>query len=142
VTQPSKLAAKAISIAVASLFLLSPMHPELRAQEKHSPRTAGVDDTKMGPYRALAQLAVAASQKGDNATAATLAKILERVWDKSEDFGGDAALAKTNRTLFDDVDKSMDRFISMLLNYATAPPEPAAVKAAFAEYMGKLQSAD
>jgi hypothetical protein len=83
VTQPSKLAAKAISLAVASLFLLSPMHPELRAQEKHSPRTAGVDDTKMGPDRALTQLAVAASQKGDNATAAELARILERTWDKA-----------------------------------------------------------
>src|ERR1700686_5927501 len=116
--------------------------PTSPAQEKRFPQTAGVDDSKMGPYRALAQLAFAASQKGDNATAATLAKILERVWDKSEDFGGDAALAKTNRTLFDDGDKSMDRFISMLLNHATAPPEPAAVKAAFAEYMGKFQLAD
>jgi len=42
----------------------------------------------MGPYRALAQLAYAASQKGDNALAAKLARILERTWDKAEDYGG------------------------------------------------------
>ena len=116
--------------------------PGCAAQQKKMPQTAGVDNSKMGPYRALAQLAYAASQKGDNATAATLAKILERTWDKSEDFGGDAALSKTNRSVFDEVDKSMDRFISVLLNYATSPPEPAAVKAAFSEYMTKLQLAD
>jgi hypothetical protein len=116
--------------------------PRAEAQQKKMPQTAGVDNSKMGPYRALALLAYTASQKGDNATAATLAKILERTWDKSEDFGGDAALSKTNRALFDDVDKSMDRFISILLNHATATPDPAAVKAAYNEYMAKLQLAD
>jgi hypothetical protein len=116
--------------------------PRAGAQQKKMPQTAGVDNSKMGPYRALALLAYTASQKGDNATAATLAKILERTWDKSEDFGGDAALSKTNRALFDDVDKSMDRFISILLNHATAAPDPAAVKAAYNEYVAKLQLAD
>jgi hypothetical protein len=116
--------------------------PRAGAQQKKMPQTAGVDNSKMGPYRSLAQLAYAASQKGDNATAATLAKILERTWDKSEDFGGDAALSKTNRALFDDVDKSMDRFISILLNHTTTTPDPAGVKAAYNEYMAKLQLAD
>ena len=51
------------------------------AQERKFPQTAGVDDTKMGSYRALAQLSFAASQKGDNALAAKLARILERDWD-------------------------------------------------------------
>jgi len=54
------------------------------AQERKFPQTAGVDDSKMGSYRALAQLAFAASQKGDNALAAKLARILERDWDKAE----------------------------------------------------------
>jgi hypothetical protein len=142
VTQPSKRAAKAISLAVASLFLFSPMHPELRAQEKHSPRTAGVDDTKMGPYRALAQLAVAASQKGDNATAAELARILERTWDKAEDYGGDTALSKTNRALFDQIDKAMDQFIAILIEHANSAPDSAKVKAAYNSYLGKLKLAD
>lgn len=61
----------------------------------------------MGRYRALVQLAYASSQKGDNATAATPAKVLERTWDKSEDYGGDTALSKTNHTLFDEIDKAM-----------------------------------
>ena len=44
-------------LIAGGLFLVLCAHPASRAQEKHSPRTAGVDDTKMGPYRALAQLA-------------------------------------------------------------------------------------
>ena len=51
---------------------------QANAQEKKSPQTAGVDDTKMGPYRALAQLSFTAIQKGDTATASKLARILER----------------------------------------------------------------
>jgi len=56
------------------------------AQERRFPQTAGVDDSKMGPYRALAQLSYAASQTGDNTLAAKLARILERNWDKAEDY--------------------------------------------------------
>jgi hypothetical protein len=118
------------------------VHPASQAQEKHSPRTAGVDDTKMGPYRALAQLALAASQKGDNATAAELARVLERTWDKAEDYGGDTALSKTNHALFDQIDKSMDQFISILIDHANSAPDSAKLKAAYTAYMEKLKLAD
>ena len=37
------------------------------AQDKAPTQTAGVDNTKMGAYRALAQLSFHAFQKGDNA---------------------------------------------------------------------------
>jgi hypothetical protein len=112
------------------------------AQEKHFPQTAGVDDSKMGPYRALAQLAFAASQKGDNALAAKLARILERDWDKAEDYGGESALSKTNHSLFDEVDKAMDRFIAPLVAHVASPPDQAAVKAAYNAYLEKLKLAD
>src|ERR1700740_1649871 len=102
----------------------------LSAQEKR-PQTAGVDNTKMGPYRALAQLAYAASQKGDHASAATLAKVLERTWDKAEDYGGDTSLSKTNKTLFDQVDKAMDQFISLFLDHPASAPDAAKLKAAY-----------
>ncbi len=111
------------------------------AQSKGS-QTAGVDNNKMGPYRALAQLAFNASQKGDNATAATLAKILERTWDKSEDYGGDTALSKTNKQLFDEIDKAMDSFVSLLIEHSNSAPEAARVKATYATYLEKLKQAD
>lgn len=111
-------------------------------QEKHFPQTAGVDDSKMGPYRALAQLAYAASQKGDNALSAKLARILERTWDKAEDYGGETALSKTNKALFDDIDKAMDHFISPLVAHPAATPDAGATKAAFNAYMEKLKQAD
>jgi len=112
------------------------------AQEKRFPQTAGVDDSKMGPYRALAQLAFAASQKGDNALAAKLARILERDWDKAEDYGGDAALSKTNHALFEEIDKAMDHFIAPLVAHVSSPPDQAAVKAAYNAYLEKLKLAD
>jgi len=111
------------------------------AQAK-SPQSAGVDNTKMGPYRALATLAFNASQKGDNTTAATLAKILERTWDKSEDYGGDTALSKTNKKLFDEVDKAMDQFVSLLVEHPTSAPDPARLRAAYINYLDKLKQAD
>jgi hypothetical protein len=140
--QPRRFAAKALFPIAAGLFLLLCAHPASRAQEKHSPRTAGVDDTKMGPYRALAQLALASSQKGDNATAAELARVLERTWDKAEDYGGDTALSKTNHALFDQIDKAMDQFISILIDHANSAPDSAKLKAAYAAYMEKLKLAD
>ncbi len=111
------------------------------AQEKHAHQTAGVDDTKMGPYRALAQLALAAIQKGDGATAAKLARILERNWDKAEDYGGDTALSKTNHALFEGIDKAMDTFINPLLKNAPSP-DLNAIKAAYNTYLEKLKLAD
>jgi hypothetical protein len=83
-----------------------------------------VDNTKMGPYRALAQVAYAASQKGEYATAAALAKALERTWDKAQDYGGDMALFKTNHALFEDI------------------ADPAGVKTAYNAYLEKLKQAD
>jgi hypothetical protein len=112
------------------------------AQERRFPQTAGVDDSKMGSYRALAQLAFAASQKGDNALAAKLARILERDWDKAEDYGGESALSKTNHALFDEIDKAMDHFIAPLLAHIASAPDPVAMKAAFNAYLEKLKQGD
>src|SRR5882757_10225929 len=67
--------ALAVTTCATALLVCSLATP-LSAQERRLPQTAGVDQTKMGPYRALAQLAYAASQKGEYANAATLAVIL------------------------------------------------------------------
>jgi hypothetical protein len=129
-------------IVFGTALLVCTIAAPLRAQEKRAPQTAGVDNTKMGPYRALAQLAYAASQKGDHAGAATLAKVLERTWDKAEDYGGDTALSKTNHALFEQIDKAMDQFISLFLDHPTSAPDSAKVKAAYAQYLEKLKLAD
>jgi hypothetical protein len=132
---------KIVSAIFSLLVLALPFANSAAAQAK-APQTAGVDNTKMGPYRALATLAFNASQKGDNATAATLAKILERTWDKSEDYGGDTALSKTNKKLFDEVDKAMDQFVSLLADHPSTAPDPARLRAAFTNYLEKLKAAD
>ena len=64
------------------------------AQEKKVGQVNGVDNSKMGPYRALAQHIYSDFQKGDVAAAAEMGRVLERVWDKAEDYGGDTALSK------------------------------------------------
>lgn len=132
---------KILLLVATSLSLGIAAPPRLFAQEKHAHQTAGVDDTKMGPYRALAQLTYAAMQKGDSATAAKLARILERNWDKAEDYGGDTALSKTNHDLFEQIDKAMDVFIN-LVQKNTASPDMNAIKAAYNAYLEKLKLAD
>src|ERR1700760_1438947 len=129
-------------LAVFSALVLALFAVGSRAQERKLPQTVGVDNSKMGPYRALAQLAYAASQKGDNANAAMLAKILERTWDKAEDYGGDTALSKTNHSLFEEVDKAMDQFVNMLIEHPNSTPDVAKLKAAYGAYLEKLKQAD
>jgi hypothetical protein len=125
----------ALLLAAATLWCASP-------QEKRAPQTAGVDDTKMGPYRALAQVIFSASQKGDPATAAQLARVLELLWDKAEDYGGDTALSKKNHKLFDEIDKAMDQFVTPLKDYKNKAPDAVKVKAAYNTYLEKLRLAD
>lgn len=132
----------ALAASCAAMFVVFMLARPLPAQERHMPQTAGVDNSKMGPYRALAQLAYAASQKGDNTSAAMLAKILERTWDKAEDYGGDMALSKTHHAIFEQVDKAMDQFITLLLEHPTSTPDAAKVKAAYTQYLEKLKQAD
>ena len=130
----------ATSVALGMALLLTA--GASRAQDRKLPQTVGVDNSKMGPYRALAQLAYTASQKGDNAGAAMLAKILERTWDKAEDYGGDTALSKTNHALFEEVDKAMDSFVNLLIEHPSSAPDAAKVKGAYTAYLEKLKQAD
>jgi len=133
--------AAAIAFGLALLIVTAAYSPA-SAQDKKVPQTAGVDNTKMGAYRAIAQHAYLEFQKGDTAAAAQLAHSLERVWDKGEDYGGDMALKKTHPDLFEQIDKAMDDFILPLMDYKTKPPDAARVKAAFNTYMDKLKLAD
>ena len=112
------------------------------AQEKKVGQVSGVDNSKMGPYRALAQHIYADFQKGDVAAAAEMGRVLERVWDKAEDYGGDTALSKTNRKLFDEIDKAMDQFLTPIWEAKAKPPDTVKVKAAYSAYLEKLKIAD
>ena len=111
-------------------------------QEKKMAQTNGVDNSKMGAYRALAQHIYSDFQKGDVTSAASLATVLERIWDKAEEYGGDTALAKTNRQLFDEIDKAMDQFISPITEAKGKAPDAAKVKAGYNLYLEKLRLAD
>jgi hypothetical protein len=112
------------------------------AQQKKVTQTAGVDDTRMGPYRALAQLSFQAFQKGDITAAAELARILERTWDAAEEGGGDRSLIKTNKDLFEQIDKAMDVYIKPIMRYASKAPEPAAAQAAYNDFLPNLKQGD
>src|SRR5260370_35446970 len=136
----TRLHALFVTIFTAALLACAVTAP-LSAQEKR-PQTAGVDNSKMGPYRALAQLAYTPSQKGDHASAAMLAKILERTWDKAEDYGGDTALSKTNHAIYEQIDKAMDQVIWQFLDHTSAAPIGAQLKLAYSLYLEKLKLAD
>ena len=136
-----RISAPIFAILVA-LFLGMTGFSLASAQEKKVPQTAGVDNTKMGAYRAIAQHAYVEFQKGDVAAAAQLARSLERVWDKGEDYGGDTALKKTHPDLFEQIDQAMDDFVLPLMDYKTKTPDPARIKAAYNAYLEKLKLAD
>ena len=134
-------AALAIIFLALTLFVGKIAHPAM-AQEKKVAQANGVDNSKMGAYRALAQHIYGDFQKGDLAGAAEMSRVLERLWDKAEDYGGDTALSKTNRKLFDDIDKAMDQFISPIMEAKGKLPDAAKVKAAYNAYLEKLKLAD
>ena len=114
-----------------------------KAQDKKVTQTAGVDNTRMGAYRALAQLSFQALQNGDNATATELARILERTWDQGEwHNSSDGSFCKANRSVCQPIDQAMDVFINPIMNYSKKAPDPAAVKAAYNDFLEKLKQAD
>ena len=113
------------------------------AQEKKITQTAGVDNTRMGAYRALAQQSFQAFQKGDNGTAAELARILERTWDQGEwHNSSDGSYCKANRAVCQPIDESMDAFIKPIIGFAKKAPDAAAVEAAYKDFLEKLKQAD
>jgi hypothetical protein len=130
-----------LALVLASLTACAAAAPSL-AQEKKAAQRNGVDISKMGAYRALAQHIYTEFQRGDVAAAAELGIVLERLWDKAEEYGGDTALAKTNRQLFDEIDKAMDQFITPLTDAKGKPPDAAKVKVAYNLYLEKLRLAD
>ena len=129
-------------LALVFVLLIAAAAAPASPQEKKVAQKNGVDISKMGAYRALAQHMYADFQKGDLAAAAELGTILERLWDKAEEYGGDTALAKTNRQLFDEIDKAMDQFIAPITEAKGKAPDPARVKATFNAYLDKLKLAD
>jgi hypothetical protein len=112
-------------------------------QEGKVTQTAGVDNTRMGAYRALAQLSFQAFRKGDNSTAAELARILERTWDQGEwKNSSDNSYCKTNRAVCQPIDHALDAFIGPITNYSQKAPDPVIVQAAYDDFLGKLKQAD
>jgi len=106
-------------------------------------QVAGVDNTRMGAYRALAQMSYQAFQKGDKATAAELARVLERVWDQGEWHNtSEGSYCKANRPVCQPIDKAMDAFIDPIIHSSTKAPDSAAVQTAYNAFLDKLKQAD
>lgn len=127
------LAANLLLVSIAALA---------HAAEPKVSHTAGVDNGRMGAYRALAQLSFQAFQKGDPAMAAELARILERTWDAAEEYGGPNSLGTKNKDLFEQIDEAMDDLIKPLIHYSAKAPDPAAVRAAYEDFLKKLKQGD
>lgn len=141
-TKVSRCMSKRLAVFLAAFLVAATAVATGFAQEKKVGQQNGVENSKMGPYRAIAQHIYGDYQKGDIAGAAEMGRVLERLWDKAEDYGGDAALSKTNRKLFDEIDKAMDQFLTPLWEAKGKPPDPAKVKAAYNTYLEKLKLAD
>lgn len=92
---------------------------------------------KMGPYKTLAGVIHQIYQKGDLKTAATLATVLNHMWDSSE-----AALLKRSPDTWGQIDHAMDGFILPIIRYQGGKPDPADVEKRYQEYLEKLKLAN
>jgi hypothetical protein len=127
----------------ACVVLVTPMAVAAPSVSKEkATQIAGVDNTAMGPYRALAQMSFQAFQKGDFATAAELSRVLERTWDAAEERGGSQSLGSRNKDLFEQIDQSMDGFIKPLLHYATKAPTADVIEPAYKTFLEELKKGD
>ena len=80
-TFSSKNMVRPLSVLLVGLFVGMAALGFNPAQEKKVAQMNGVDNTKMGAYRALAQHIYGDFQR---AAAAELSRVLERIWDKAE----------------------------------------------------------
>jgi hypothetical protein len=130
------------NFTAAAVLGLAIAGTSIAADQKESTQTAGVDNTRMGAYRALAQLSFQAFKRGDLAMSAELARILERAWDAAEESGGPKSLEVKNNDLFEQIDTSMDDFIKPILHYATKTPPSRDVEAVYNAFLEKLKQGD
>jgi hypothetical protein len=135
-------ASKYLLSCIVYLLMACAVATTSTAQDNAPSQIGGVDQTKMGAYRKLAQLSLQAFQKRDYATAAALARILERAWDKSEGCCCEGSLGKANLDLQAKIDEAMDLFIKPIIGYAKMPPDPSKVEVAFNDFMDKLKQGD
>lgn len=126
----------------AYLLVALAMTTSCYGQDKKPNAIAGVENTRMGAYRALAQLSFEAFKGGDKALAAKFARILERTWDRGEEGSGSNTLQTTNPALFLQIDQAMDLFIKPIIAYEKTTPDPAKIEAAYDEYVRKLKLGD
>jgi hypothetical protein len=107
------------------------------SQPKKITQTAGVDNTRMGAYQALAEMSYHAFRKGDIATSAELTRVLERTWDRGEN--QERAPGKPNADLYNQIDKAMDAFIEPILNYNPVRPDKANAENAYKDVLAQLK---
>jgi hypothetical protein len=145
--KPNMLVIRLICILTCTL-LSATMICKGGAQEERQKRFAGVDNTKVGNYRALAQLALQASKEGDNPRAAELGRILENSWDVAGFSDQNWPIGPNRQALQARVDSNMDGFINLLKQYrekrpsASVGPNPAEIQSAYDSYIESLDLAD
>jgi hypothetical protein len=97
----------------------------------------GVDQSRMGPYRALAELAVTAARHNQYEQAARLAQILGRVWDR-----GELGLHTRRPEIWLQIDKAMDEFNGPIEGYEKKPVDAARLDVLYRNLLEKLKLGD
>lgn len=129
----------ALGLIIGVTFLVGLATAQVKTQ------TAGVDNSRMGAYRALAKLSYQFFEQGDTPKAAELARVLERTWDRGEWHNSSEdsyCNAKTNRPVCQAIDLAMDGFIVPLMNHSKKAPDPATIQNANKDFLEKLKQAD
>jgi hypothetical protein len=121
-----------VGVLVMVLLLMAPL---ANAQSPSS--YAGVDNSSMGVYRALAQIAFELYQKHDYANAAKVARVIEVVWDRNG-----SMFAKESQAMHDEIDRAMDAFIKPVIANADRPVDAGLIESSCRDYLDKLKKFD
>ncbi len=118
-------------------FIATKQPPEYVQTLVDPTHVAGVDRSRMGVYRALAELIVDSVKKNDLETAAKLSRILEIAWDR-----GETELNTKSPKIWGGIDAAMDAFVLPIIAYQKTPPDAAKIDAACRAFLDTLKRAD
>jgi hypothetical protein len=109
-----------------------------------------VYNTKMAPFRDLAELSFGSWKNRDYATAATLAKLLHKFWDATGGDVGEETKTPMNPEMFKKIDSAMASFIEPIVGYGEALthgrppilPDEQKLELEYKNYLEVLKSGD
>jgi hypothetical protein len=149
-TKKTVVLIRVFAIAILSITLLIALTPEAGHAQTTRQIPLNVHDTKMAPFRALAQLTFQSWQDKDYATSATLAKLLNTFWDATAGDTTEGSKTPMSPEVYKKIDSAMDSFITPIILYGqdlthhrpANLPDGSKIEVGYKQYLETLKLGD